>query len=581
MNRTAFGYAAALLVALAPASFAQVGILTGGNQDIGDVGGAAGSASFDDGFGEYRLEGSGADIWGSADGMHFAWVEMSGPFLISAENAFVDPIASTSDWVKFGLMVRNNLTAGSSNALAMVRTDQQYRPQFRRTQDGGSGSIGDLIPFNTHLGSQELERVGNVINYYYTNGDTGERVLAGSVTLDDLEDPVYVGLAVTSHDNGVLSAGTIENLQITPYTFDVGRSFSARKYPLGGTFTGVTVQVNVVEGETADVVVTESAPEGWTVDNVVASEGDTSVSGNTITWTLTGASGSPTLTYDAVAAAEDTQGSWSGNAVSGDLDLLVTGDILAYAGPPETYARIFTEDFEGLELQPFVGGAYGENPDAGDGTDWTQTPPEGWSIDNEKNGGVPGYPDYVASDTEEIGMTEWRGWSFADKNSWISSSGGQNRSEYTLGEGTVAVVDPDEWDDTSPDPESFGTYNTFLSTPSIDISNRISDSIIVTFDSSWWDEDTQDANFTVAYDGGTEEEVFYWASSGSPTADVNYKGPARNEVVYLELTPPAGAQNAVFTFGMLNATNDWWWAIDNMIVAIETGEVSVDDWSMF
>jgi len=32
------------------------------------------------------------------------------------------------------------------------------------------------------------------------------------------------------------------------------------------------------------------------------------------------------------------------------------------------------------------------------------------------------------------------------------------------------------------------------------------------------------------------------------------------------LNNPAGAQEMVITFGMLDAGNDWWWAIDNVKV---------------
>ncbi len=37
-------------------------------------------------------------------------------------------------------------------------------------------------------------------------------------------------------------------------------------------------------------------------------------------------------------------------------------------------------------------------------------------------------------------MTEWAGWSFADKNFWVTVSGNQGRSDFTRGSGVVACT---------------------------------------------------------------------------------------------------------------------------------------------
>ncbi|MCP4640694.1 MAG: hypothetical protein GY851_09690, partial [bacterium] len=41
---------------------------------------------------------------------------------------------------------------------------------------------------------------------------------------------------------------------------------------------------------------------------------------------------------------------------------------------------------------------------------------------------------------------------------------------------------------------------------------------------------------------------------------------ATNEAVAVGITVPEGAQNMVVTFGLYDAGNDWWWAIDNVDV---------------
>lgn len=72
------------------------------------------------------------------------------------------------------------------------------------------------------------------------------------------------------------------------------------------------------------------------------------------------------------------------------------------------------------------------------------------------------------------GVTEWAGWSFADKAWWVETADDQQRSQFELGVGTVAVI--------------------------------------------------------------------------------------------VLLDNPGEATTAVITFGMLDAGNDWWWAIDNVEV---------------
>ncbi len=519
-----------------------------------DVGGpgAAGSATFEGDT--YIIEGSGADIWGSADQMHFAYVEMSGPFVITADEVFVDPLSSQSDWVKAGFMVRDNLTPGSANAFAAARADNNYRPQFRSIQDAGSGGVDPQIPFNVHNGKFELERLGNTFNFYYTNGN-GERIFHGSTTLTGISDPVFVGLAVTSHEDGTLSAAEFINVQINPYTFTTERVLPAAKFPWKGGLDGIQVKATPQPGESPSITVTETAPEGWVLSNVVKTIGTTSVSGNTITWTIPSLDAEATLTYDADSTGDETSAEWTGNTVGGDLNLSTPGPRKVFASAPEGFQTLLFEDFEDLPLGPAVD----ENPANGDGTDWTRETPEGWTRFDD----VPGFDD------PEQGREEWKGWSFSDIGFWQNADG-QRRAEFTFGQGTIAVADPDEWDDTGHDP---GTYNTDITTPPIDISARQSNEIILTFDSSWRPEDTQSARAQVSWDGGDREDIFVWLSDSSSP---QYKNDdSTNEALFFVLTPPVDAQTVQFTWGMFDATNDWWWAIDNVAVAADTGAVQI------
>lgn len=226
---------------------------------------------------------------------------------------------------------------------------------------------------------------------------------------------------------------------------------------------------------------------------------------------------------------------------------------------------LYQQDFEGLPLGPNVDETV-VNAHA-----WTDTPPTGWSVNDS---GVP----FVSSSTR--GVTEWKGWSFTDKAWWTTIAGDQGRSGFTLGQGTVAVADPDEWDDKGAPITGTpfgGYYNAFLTTPAISLAGAAANSVKLTFASSWLPEccddgpshsNNQTATIRASYNGGASFlQVLRWESNLSSPS---YKAGATNESVLLDLNNPTGASSVVLEFGLTNAGNDWWWAIDNLKVFTPT-----------
>jgi hypothetical protein len=185
---------------------------------------------------------------------------------------------------------------------------------------------------------------------------------------------------------------------------------------------------------------------------------------------------------------------------------------------------------------------------------FTHSPPAGWNIDN--SGGLPG----VNNPNE--GVQEWEGWSFTTPTFWTFADT-QDRQNFTKGTGIVAVADPDEWDDLG-DPEALGTFNSLLVTPSINISSAPAGTLALEFDSSWRDEDTQTAIIEVDYGSGFNNEVLRWESVAGPS----FHDDNANESVLVLLNNPSGATTARIRFGLVNATDDWWWAVDNIRVRV-------------
>jgi len=222
---------------------------------------------------------------------------------------------------------------------------------------------------------------------------------------------------------------------------------------------------------------------------------------------------------------------------------------------------LLEEGFDSLEL-----GATINEQVAADAV-WTNTPPDGWAIEN---------------DLAAPGMPEWDGWAFADGEWWTQTAEDQERSKFTAGDGkavqTVAIADPDEWDDLG-SPGDQGSLNSWLSTSDINIAGVAPDSMVLTFDSSWRPEDTQNAEVTVSFDGGAEIVIIRMESSGTTTIfmepENNFEETLAdleqvNETIEIDIPNPAGAKTMVCTWAMLDATNDWWWAIDN--ISIKTTE---------
>ena len=224
---------------------------------------------------------------------------------------------------------------------------------------------------------------------------------------------------------------------------------------------------------------------------------------------------------------------------------------------------VWSEDFESVPLGPSVNerglpGGHLTAVETAPNTNavpnaFTHTAPAGWSVDN--SGGLPGIGD------PNQGVQEWEGWSFTKPEFWLFVKD-SNRSQFTKGTGLIAVADPDNWDALG-DPEAIGTYNTLLVPPAINITGVAPGQLRVAFDSSWRPEDTQTAILEVDYGNGWQEALRWESDENSP----NYHGDNTNESVVLSLNNPSGATSARFRWAMANATDDWWWAIDNVSVS--------------
>ena len=305
--------------------------------------------------------------------------------------------------------------------------------------------------------------------------------------------------------------------------------------------------------------------------SVVINSGDTTISNTSISLTLNGeavatdiASADGTLTVTASGAAALASGA------KYELALTYTDSVAGEQTQNRKFeVPVYFEDFDSVELGPNVDELAVDNEFA-----WTRIGPEGWTVDAS---GVPGNSEdhvgYVADEDEDgfpdnDGVSEWAGWSFADFNWWVQVAGDQSRSSFSLARNVVAVADPDEWDDKAhADGAANGWYKTFMTTPEIDVSGIAAGTLFANFHSSWRPEFDgnyhQEGYILASYDGAEPVEILTWVSD---QASANYHDHNQNEVVTLPLKNPDGSQKLQLTFGMREAGNDWWWAIDNLVI---------------
>ena len=226
--------------------------------------------------------------------------------------------------------------------------------------------------------------------------------------------------------------------------------------------------------------------------------------------------------------------------------------------------NILEENFNNLELFPAEDEAYGAcgNSIEPDVLGWTHEPPENWTIDN--------------TNMPEIGTIEWRGWSFASMDFWVDAED-QLRSQFTRADGTVAVVDPDEWDDCG-NAASFGSYNSILTSPLIPLTGN---PIHISFDSHYRQEAPQQVYLTVTNVSGEiiETLLHYSSNAGSDNAS----GDVLNQ--RLSFSVESDEDEIYFNWEMADAGNNWYWAIDNVTIQSHTppiGDLNYDgDYNIF
>lgn len=182
------------------------------NADIGAVG-IAGSVCEDNG--QYTIQASGADIWGTNDEFHYVYTQISGDVEIIAQ---VNSLVNTNSGAMAGLMFRKSTAANSQYAMIAGTPANRIRLQRRQTTNSGSNFLERTASTPRWL---RMVRIGNdYIGYHSSVGASGPWTLVDTYTVV-MPDPILVGLAVTSRDDNVLTTAVFSNLSLSGAVFPV------------------------------------------------------------------------------------------------------------------------------------------------------------------------------------------------------------------------------------------------------------------------------------------------------------------------------------------------------------------------
>ncbi len=176
------------------------------HQDIGAVG-LAGDATYDSSSSTFTVRGAGADVWGTADALQYAYTSLTGDGSIMAR---VVTISNTAAWVKAGVMIRASRNASSAQAFMLVSYSRGLAFQRRTVTGGTSTSTTGALASAPYW--VRLDRSGDVFSAYQSP-DGVTWTLVGTDTIP-MGTTVFIGLGVSSHTQTATATATFDNVTV-------------------------------------------------------------------------------------------------------------------------------------------------------------------------------------------------------------------------------------------------------------------------------------------------------------------------------------------------------------------------------
>ena len=241
----------AVLAAGAGACFWGWNVFHSLHWESGDVGGVSVSGAFGQTNGVITITGDGADIWNRADAFHYIYLAMKDDVTLTVR---VTDIQNTDPWAKAGLMIRQSLAPDSAYAMVLVTSAQGVAFQ-RRATAGRQAVTANVIPALHAPYWLRLKREGNT--FTATASEDGTDWTPTNAVTIAMSDPIYAGLAVTSHHSGILCKATFDHLTVTGATVKMPAAQHANPAPSTTTENDANWTLNLAAAAKPDFTAVE------------------------------------------------------------------------------------------------------------------------------------------------------------------------------------------------------------------------------------------------------------------------------------------------------------------------------------
>lgn len=282
-----------------------------------------------------EIVGGGTDIWGNFDDCQFAYKQWTGDFDARVR---LESLTQADVWTKAGIMAREDLADSARNVFICATPlplNNLHQTQWRDVATGTSASsptIGGVPYPNAWL---RLVRQGNTFTTLVMTNGADWVVMHTYAPSAGYPSQVYLGLAVTAHNNALTATGQFSNFTVTVPAADVGLQMTAAAdvVPLNGNIIYTITAANTGFATATGVVVTDVLPAGVTYVSSSASAGSASHAAGTVTWNIgdltAGTSATLTITATAttggskVNTATASSGSADGNPANNTATVTV------------------------------------------------------------------------------------------------------------------------------------------------------------------------------------------------------------------------------------------------------------------
>src|SRR5260221_508704 len=261
------------------------------DQDIGPVG-ATGSATYKSAT--FTVKGAGQGISGTADAFHFVYQGLSGDGTIVAR-------VTSMQGGQVGVMIRETLTPGSTDALVYFQPNQAYL-YYRATTGASTSTQATFFAASAYPYWVKLVRAGNSFSAYISLDGLNWTQVGTSQTITMAQN-VYIGLAESSDSTSVLDTATFDNVSVTTAsspapvimglsatTGSIGSQVVISGSGFGATQNGSVVTLNaaaVTINSWSSTSITITIPVGATSGPLQVSVAPSMDDSNAVTFTVT------------------------------------------------------------------------------------------------------------------------------------------------------------------------------------------------------------------------------------------------------------------------------------------------------